>query len=207
MTNDAVQSWLNNAGRYPQLPVSELERLCAKRDTLEPGSKAYIKIVNKISQHNLKLIPTVIQRYLAKRTGFTMNSPVIPDLLQQGYLGLRRAAEKSEPKRGYKFSTYAYNWMYQSITRWHNSRDRSIYIPENTMNEVLYRKRHGKPSGSKFGVKTQSVYEAALQSLNVDKYDRTCGDSEERDSILSVLGEEHRIISNAPTDHSWAAGS
>ena len=204
MTTDPVQAWLNNAGRYPQLPACELARLCAKRDTLEPGSKAYIKVINKISQHNLRLIPVVIQRYLTKRTGYTMNSPVIPDLLQQGYLGLRRAAEKFEPVRGYKFSTYAYSWMYQAITRWHNSRDRLVYIPENTMNEVLYQKRHGKPSTNKFGTRTQGIVDSARACLNIDHYDRNAGDGEENGSILDLLGEQHRIISRETLDHSWA---
>lgn len=204
MTTDPVQAWLNAAGRYPVLPEEEVARLCAKRDTLEPGSKAYIKVINKLSQHNLKLIPTVIQRYFAKRTGYTMNSPQVPDLLQQGYIGLRRACEKYEPKRGFKFSTYAYTWMYQAITRWHNSHDRLVYIPENTMNEVLYRQRHGKPSTNKFGVRTQSIVDAATQCLYVDAYDRLAGD-DDSSSIIDLLGEENLIIPRESVDDSWAA--
>ena len=80
-----------------------------------------------------------------------MSSEVTCDLLQQGYIGLRRAAEKYDASRGYTFSTYATNWISQAFSRWHNTHDRAVYIPENSMTELLYRRRHGKPSKSKNG--------------------------------------------------------
>ena len=82
--SDSIQSWLNSAGRFPLLPKTELIRLTKKRDTLEPGSKAYIKIINKICEHNLRLVPGLVRKYLSKRTGYHMNSDVTNDLLQQG---------------------------------------------------------------------------------------------------------------------------
>ena len=62
MTNDPIQAWLNAAGRFPLLPQTEMIRLAKKRDTLEPNSKAYIKIINKICEHNLRLVPNVVRQ-------------------------------------------------------------------------------------------------------------------------------------------------
>ena len=196
---DLVQSWLNAAGRYPILPREEVLRLAKRRDTLEPGSKAYIKVVNKICQHNLRLVPDVVRKYLAKRKGFSMSSDVASDLLQQGYIGLRRAAEKYDAKRGFAFATYAHPWVYQAVTRWHNSRDRLIYIPENAMCEVLYRARHGKPSKSKNGKISENVISSARQGLDVYSIDVSVTDQDDNTLLSDIISQEHSLI-----DHNTA---
>ena len=194
MTHDPIQSWLNAAGRFPLLPKTEMIRLAKKRDTLEPGSKAYIKVINKICEHNLRLIPGIVRQYLNKRVGYTMNDAVASDLLQQGYIGLRRAAEKFDPSKGYTFSTYANNWIRQAFTRWHNSVDRTVYIPENTICELLYRRRHGQPSKSKNGRIGEAILNSASRSLKVSSIDVRLGDDE--DGMLSdLLSNENRILS------------
>ena len=193
MTHDPIQSWLNAAGRFPLLPKTEMIRLAKKRDTLEPGSKAYIKIINKICEHNLRLIPGIVRQYLAKRIGYTMNDVVASDLLQQGYIGLRRAAEKFDPTKGYTFSTYAYSWIRQAFTRWHNSHDRMVYIPENTMCELLYRQRNGHPSKSKNGRISDAVLGSARRSMVIGSIDVSLGDDEDG-QLLDVLSNENRII-------------
>ena len=193
MTHDPIQSWLNAAGRFPLLPKTEMIRLAKKRDTLEIGSKAYIKIINKICEHNLRLIPGTVRQYLIKRIGYSMNDSVAADLLQQGYIGLRRAAEKYDPTKGYAFSTYASTWIRQAFTRWHNSVDRTVYIPENTICELLYRNRHGKPSKSRNGRLGQSVINAASRSLSVSSIDVRLGDEEDT-MISDLLSDENRIL-------------
>ena len=204
--SDSIQLWLNAAGRIPLLPKEELIRLANKRDTLEPGSKAYIKIINRISEHNLRLIPGVVQKYLLKLGGGgNLSSTAAADLLQQGYLGLRRAAEKYDATRGFTFSTYAYNWIYQAIARWNNSVDRLVYIPENSMVEFLYRRRHGKPSKSKNGRIGADVLSATQRSLFVDSIDRPL-DSGKDDggTFADTLNEDNLIISKKPTEEGAA---
>ena len=193
MTHDPIQSWLNAAGRFPLLPKTEMIRLAKKRDTLKPGSKAYIKVINKICEHNLRLIPGIVRQYLNKRVGYTMNDAVASDLLQQGYIGLRRAAEKFDPFKGYTFSTYANNWIRQAFTRWHNSVDRTVYIPENTICELLYRRRHGQPSKGKNGRIGDAILNSASRSLKVSSIDVRLGDDE--DGMLSdLLSNENRLL-------------
>jgi RNA polymerase sigma factor (sigma-70 family) len=196
MTNDPIQLWLNAAGRFPLLPAVEMLRLAKKRDTFEPGSPAYVKIVNKICEHNLRLVPNIVRKYLSKRNGLSMRSEVTSDLLQQGYLGLRRAAEKFDARRGFAFSTYAYSWIYQSVTRWHNSQDRAIYIPENSVCEFLYRQRHGHPSKAKNGKIPADIMAATARSLDVSSIDKKAGDyDDEGMTIADVISEDNRILS------------
>ncbi len=193
MTHDPIQSWLNAAGRFPLLPKTEIIRLAKKRDTLEPGSQAYIKVINKICEHNLRLIPKVVRQYLAKRVGYSMNDIVAADLLQQGYIGMRRAAEKFDPTKGYAFSTYANSWIHQAMTRWHNSHDRMVYIPENTMCEFLYRRRHGHPSKSKNGRIRDAVLNAAASTMHISSIDARLGEDEDG-FVGDLLSDENRII-------------
>ena len=200
MTTDPIQAWLNNAGRYPLLPANEILRLAKKRDTLAPGSKAYVKLINKICMHNLRLVPRIVSKYLAKRNGCSMSSEVASDLLQQGYLGLRRAAEKFDASRGFAFSTYAQSWIYQSFSRWHNNLDRAIYVPENAMTELLYRRRHGHKSKSRNGRIAQELLDAAERTMDVTSIDRMAGNDDDATSLCELIGEENRLISNEPTD-------
>lgn len=206
MTHDPIQSWLNAAGRFPLLPKGEMIRLAKKRDTLQPGSRAYLKVVNKMCQHNLRLVPGVVRTHLSKRPGFKMTSEVAADLLQQGYFGLRRAAEKYDGTRGYKFSTYAYSWISQAITRWHNSHDRMIYIPENTMVEMLYRRRNGKPSSGKNGRMKQELLDCCASSLSITSLDQKLGDSHDDDvhTLSDVMCDENRIIDPVSSEVSEA---
>lgn len=191
--SDPVQSWLNNAGRYPLLPKSEIIRIANLRDKATPGTRQYIKLINKLTNHNLRLIPNVVRSYLAKRAGFSMNSEVTSDLMQQGYIGLRRAAEKYDGKKGFTFSTYAQTWIYQSVVRWHNSCDRLIYVPENSITEVLYRRKHGKPSGSKNGRIGDACIAAATRTLDIGSLDKGTGDNEDA-CLLDIMSTENRII-------------
>lgn len=198
---DFIQCWLNTAGRHPLLPKSEIIRLAKRRDTLTEGSPQYIKIVNKICIHNLRLIPGVVRAYLAKRKTISMNSEVASDLLQQGYIGLRRAAEKYDGKRGFTFSTYAYSWIYQAVSRWHNSCDRLIYVPETSMNEALYRQRHGKPSNSKNGKIKDGLIDAVFSVMSVSSLDKSAPDEEDR-TLLDLINEDNLIISRKNTAES-----
>lgn len=206
MSKDPIQAWLNSAGRFPLLPKQEILRLAKKRDTLEPGSAAYTKIINKICEHNLRLVPNVVRTYLGKRMNFNMTSEVASDLLQQGYLGLRRAAEKFDATRGFTFSTYAQRWIYQSVTRWHNTLDRAIYIPENCMTELIYLKKHGKRSNGRNGRLADEYLAAASGALDVTSVDRKVNDDEEATSLVELMGDENRLISTKSLPEGRAEG-
>jgi RNA polymerase nonessential primary-like sigma factor len=105
-----LEQWAEAAGKTP----AELQQ------TLD----AYNHAVDKLVVHNLRLVVAVAKKYLSKskRMDFL-------DLIQEGTIGLRRGAEKFEISKGYKFSTYAYWWIRQGITRGIAEQDNMIRLP------------------------------------------------------------------------------
>jgi RNA polymerase sigma factor (sigma-70 family) len=117
-----VSLWLENAGRHPLLtPAQEVtlgNQVRAWLDADNPDSRTIKRgqrARQKFIQCNLRLVTAVAKKYT---TRIKSNSTVsLEDLLQEGSLGLARAVEKFDPATGYKFSTYAYWWIRQSMGR------------------------------------------------------------------------------------------
>jgi len=100
-----------------------------------PGSKEYNKAVEKIVRHNLKLIPKIARRAMRNKYGKNFGGNYTEDVFQCGVIGLTRAAQLYDPKKGYAFSTYANAWIFQAIQRDLYNNMSSIRIPENTIRE------------------------------------------------------------------------
>src|SRR6266702_820530 len=116
MTTDSLQLFLNEAGRYPLLTAAEEVEL-AKR--IERGdSKAKDKMINS----NLRLVVSIAKKYQGHGLSLL-------DLIQEGIIGLTRAVEKFDWRRGYKFSTYATWWIRQAVQRGVANKSRTIRIP------------------------------------------------------------------------------
>jgi RNA polymerase primary sigma factor len=115
-TTDSLQLFLNEAGRYPLLTAAQEVEL-AKR--IEAGDKeAKDLLVNS----NLRLVVSIAKRYQGH--GLTLL-----DLIQEGIIGLIRAAEKFDWRKGFKFSTYATWWIRQAVQRGVANKARVIRIP------------------------------------------------------------------------------
>ncbi len=115
-TTDAVQLFLNEIGRYPLLTARQEVEL-AKR--IERGDKAAKDLM---INSNLRLVVSIAKKYQGR------DMPLL-DLIQEGILGLIRAVEKFDWRRGYKFSTYATWWIRQAVQRGIANRARTIRIP------------------------------------------------------------------------------
>jgi RNA polymerase primary sigma factor len=113
---DAVREYLREIGRVPLLTADE-EVCLAKR--IERGD---MDAKRKLTEANLRLVVSIAKRYVGR------GIPLL-DLIQEGNLGLVRAVEKFDYRRGYKFSTYATWWIRQAITRGIADQARTIRIP------------------------------------------------------------------------------
>ena len=129
----AVNSWLQAAGRYPLLTPSQELDLAHKiqrgmADDATPQQKRIGKRTKqKMIQSNLRLVPHIAKKYSVSLKQSAALS--LEDLLQEGCIGLNRAAEKFDPCAGYKFSTYAFWWISQSITRILEHQSSTIRVP------------------------------------------------------------------------------
>ncbi len=115
-TTDALQLFLNEAGRYKLLTASEEVEL-AKR--IERGDRAAKDLM---INSNLRLVVSIAKKYQGHGISLL-------DLIQEGIIGLIRAVEKFNWRRGYKFSTYATWWIRQAVQRGVANKSRTIRIP------------------------------------------------------------------------------
>src|SRR5207249_3524042 len=115
-TTDALQLFLNEAGRYKLLTADE-EVVLAKR--IERGDKAAKDLM---INSNLRLVVSIAKRYQGHGLSLL-------DLIQEGIIGLIRAVEKFDWRRGFKFSTYATWWIRQAVQRGVANKSRTIRIP------------------------------------------------------------------------------
>src|SRR5437764_8087350 len=115
-TTDALQLFLNEAGRYKLLTADE-EVTLAKR--IERGDKAAKDLM---VNSNLRLVVSIAKKYQGHGLSLL-------DLIQEGIIGLIRAVEKFDWRRGYKFSTYETWWIRQAVQRGVANKSRTIRIP------------------------------------------------------------------------------
>ncbi len=115
-TTDSLQLFLNEAGRYPLLTAAEEVEIAKK---IEQGD---LQAKDRMVNSNLRLVVSIAKKYQGHGLSLL-------DLIQEGVIGLIRAAEKFDWRRGYKFSTYATWWIRQAVQRGVANKSRTIRIP------------------------------------------------------------------------------
>ena len=142
--SDVTREYLQNIGRYPLLTglqeielsrkvqrYMELRHPDGERTPEEKRQiKAGINARNAIVNANLRLVVHIAKRYTARLRSSNME---LMDLVQEGSFGLQRAAELFDASRGYKFSTYAYWWIRQSLQRAIDTKERLIRVPQQVL--------------------------------------------------------------------------
>ncbi len=126
-TSDPVRLYLKEIGRVPLLTAEEEVTLAKRIERQDMEAK------RKLIQANLRLVVSIAKRYVGRGMLFL-------DLIQEGNLGLIRAVEKFDYRKGYKFSTYATWWIRQAITRAIADQARTIRIPVHmveTINKLI----------------------------------------------------------------------
>lgn len=129
--DDPVRMYLKEIGKVPLLTGDEEVELAKRMENLDDEAK------NRLAEANLRLVVSIAKRYVGRGMLFL-------DLIQEGNLGLIKAVEKFDYKKGYKFSTYATWWIRQAITRAIADQARTIRIPVHmveTINKLIRVKR------------------------------------------------------------------
>jgi RNA polymerase primary sigma factor len=125
--DDPVRMYLKEIGRVPLLSANEEIELARRVETGDEAAK------RRLAEANLRLVVSIAKRYVGRGMLFL-------DLIQEGNLGLIKAVEKFDYRKGYKFSTYATWWIRQAITRAIADQARTIRIPVHmveTINKLI----------------------------------------------------------------------
>lgn len=115
-TPDSTQSYLQEIGRYPLLSPEEEISLARQ---VKAGN---LRAKQRMIECNLRLVVSIAKKHLNR------GLPLL-DLIQEGNIGLNRAVEKFDLNQGCRFSTYAYWWIWQGITRALNNKTKMIRLP------------------------------------------------------------------------------
>ena len=175
--DDPVRMYLKEIGKVPLLSADE-EVEIAKR--MENGD---IEAKKKLAEANLRLVVSIAKRYVGRGMLFL-------DLIQEGNLGLIKAVEKFDYKKGYKFSTYATWWIRQAITRAIADQARTIRIPVHMVETINKYVRVQRQLLQELGREPQPEEIAKHMNMPVDRVREIQKISLEPVSLETPIGEE-----------------
>ena len=176
-TQDPVKMYLKDIGKVPLLSAEEEIEL-AKR--MEAGDEAAKK---KLAESNLRLVVSIAKRYVGRGMLFL-------DLIQEGNLGLLKAVEKFDYRKGYKFSTYATWWIRQAITRAIADPARTIRIPVHMVETINKVTRVSRDLLQKLGREPLPEEVGEVMGLPKERVQEIMKIAQEPVSLETPIGEE-----------------
>ena len=176
---DPVQMYLKEIGQYPQLTAEE-EKELAKR--IEKGDKEAKK---KLIQCNLRLVVSIAKKYIGQSSSLSFL-----DLIQEGNLGLFKAVEKFDWRKGYKFSTYATWWIRQAISRALADQGRTVRIPVHMIESLSKFSQVKRRLFQELGREPLPEEIAAEMGLEIEKVYHLMKISQETVSLQTPVGED-----------------
>ena len=175
--DDPVRMYLKEIGKVPLLTADEEIEL-AKR--MEEGDEDAKK---RLSEANLRLVVSIAKRYVGRGMLFL-------DLIQEGNLGLIKAVEKFDYRKGYKFSTYATWWIRQAITRAIADQARTIRIPVHMVETINKLIRVSRQLLQEYGREPLPEEIAEEMGISEDKVREIIKIAQEPVSLETPIGEE-----------------
>ena len=174
---DPVRMYLKEIGKVPLLSAEEEIELA---QAMEKGNE---RAKQKLAEANLRLVVSIAKRYVGRGMLFL-------DLIQEGNLGLIKAVEKFDYRKGYKFSTYATWWIRQAITRAIADQARTIRIPVHMVETINKLIRVSRQLLQELGREATPEEIAEEMKIPVDRVREILKISQEPVSLETPIGEE-----------------
>ena len=174
---DPVRMYLKEIGKVPLLSAEEEIELAKKMEQGDENAK------KRLAESNLRLVVSIAKRYVGRGMLFL-------DLIQEGNLGLIKAVEKFDYRKGYKFSTYATWWIRQAITRAIADQARTIRIPVHMVETINKLIRVSRQLLQELGREPTPEEIAEEMDMPVDRVREILKISQEPVSLETPIGEE-----------------
>ena len=175
--DDPIRMYLKEIGKIPLLTLDEEIELAKRMELGEESAR------QKLTESNLRLVVSIAKRYVGRGMQFL-------DLIQEGNLGLIKAVEKFEYKKGYKFSTYATWWIRQAITRAIADQARTIRIPVHMVETINRLVRTQRQLMQELGHEPSPEEVAKAMDVPVERVHEIMRISPDPMSLDTPIGEE-----------------
>ena len=175
--DDPVRMYLKEIGKVPLLSADEEIELAKRMEVGDEDAK------HRLSEANLRLVVSIAKRYVGRGMLFL-------DLIQEGNMGLIKAVEKFDYRKGYKFSTYATWWIRQAITRAIADQARTIRIPVHMVETINKLIRVSRQLLQEYGREPQPEEIAVEMGISEDKVREIMKIAQEPVSLETPIGEE-----------------
>ncbi|MBR3231478.1 MAG: sigma-70 family RNA polymerase sigma factor, partial [Lachnospiraceae bacterium] len=177
---DPVRMYLKEIGKVPLLTAEEEIELSKQ---MEEGGEVGKQAQKRLAEANLRLVVSIAKRYVGRGMLFL-------DLIQEGNLGLIKAVEKYDYRKGFKFSTYATWWIRQAITRAIADQARTIRIPVHMVETINKLIRVSRQLLQELGREPTPEEIAKEMNMSVDRVREILKISQEPVSLETPIGEE-----------------